>query len=551
MAMVTATVTAMVLPMALEAIRAAAGGRQALAPSTPDQAAGNGGRKRHPGALRSLSLLGLAVLCVTTPARAEKWQITPTVAVKETLTNNVFLAPSNPTSDSVTGITPAIAIDGTGARAKLRLNYAITEQLYARETSSNNHQNSLNAVGMVEAIEDFLFVDATGRISQQYLSAFGAVSPSDANVSNNRTETSNYSLSPYLKGRIDTWAEYLLRYRATTTSSQSSLASGVNTSEWTGGLKGTTRLSQVTWALDAMDTHSEYSNNLNNRTYNASRYMATVSYRFNPQIQVSLIGGQESNDYVSVSQQSNFTRGGGFDWTPDKRTALHAFAQNRFFGTGYDVNFSHRRPLSQVTFRAKRDVSLQPSGATNTSQGTNYDAFYSIVSAANPGMAPDAIAAQVADILLQSGVPADGTVVNGYLTDRPNLQNLMQLTGALIGVRNTVTFTATRSEQQNLSVVNGLTDNYALPNRVLQRGYGIIWSHKLSGLSSLALSFNQQRSSNFTANSLETETTGGYLLLSTRLGPNTSANIGARRVVSSGVSSYTESALTGAISHRF
>jgi hypothetical protein len=34
-------------------------------------------------------------------------------------------------------------------------------------------------------------------------------------------------------------------------------------------------------------------------------------------------------------------------------------------------------------------------------------------------------------------VPADGSVVNGYLTDRPTLQKLQQLSVALLGVRNT------------------------------------------------------------------------------------------------------------------
>ncbi len=542
----TVMVTMAMAQMAFERPRHAAGARRFLATSTASQAPLKGCRERC--GLRSAVLLGLVPLFTAVPAHAEKWRITPTLAVNETLTDNVFLTSTNKTSDLVSAISPGIAIEGTGSRAKLRLNYVLTEQLYARESNSNNHLNSLNAIGTIEAIEDLLFIDGTGTISQQYLSAFGAVSPSTANVNKNQTETSSYALSPYLKGRLLNWADYLLRYRATTTSSQSNLASNLDTTEWTGALKGGTRWNSVTWALDAMSQHNDYSNG---RTYDASRYMVTLSYRFNPQIQVSLIGGQESNDYVSLQQQSNFTRGGGFDWTPDNRTKLHALVQNRFFGTGYNVEFSHRRPRSMFSFLASKDVSLQPPGVGNTGQGNNYNAFYTIISAANPGLPPEAIAAQVAQLLLESGVPANSSVVDGYLTNRPNVQNLMQLTGALMGVRNTVTFTATRSEQQNLSLINGATNNFSLPNRTLQRGYGIVWSHKLSGISSLSFALNQQRSSTFTANSPETETTGGYLVLSTSFSPNTSANIGARRVVSSGVSSYTESALTGGISHRF
>lgn len=517
-----------------------------------DGVAVDGRRYRGAGARRLMPLLVLLLCSVAAPTHAERWRVTPTLGVNETLTDNVFLSSSNKTGDLVTAISPGIAINGEGDRAKLRLNYSFTEQLYVRETGSRNHQNNLNAIGSIEAIENLFFIDAYGTISQQYLSAFGAVSPgggnNNANVNNNSVETSSYSLSPYLKGRLLNWVDYLVRYRATTTSSQSNLTNDLNSSEWSGALNGSTRWSHLTWTLDAMSLHNDYSGG---RTYDASRYGLNLAYRFNPQIQVSLIGGRESNDYVSLQQQSNFTRGLGVLWTPDLRTKLAASAQNRFFGTGYNVDFSHRRPRSAVTFRASRDVSFQPPGVGNTGQGSNYDAFYSIIAAANPGLPANDIAAQVTQLLQDRGIPADGTVVNGYLTDRPNVNNLQQLTAALIGARNTVTFIATRSEQQNLSLVNGLTNNYSLPDRILQRGYGVIWSHRLTGISTLSLSINQQRSSTYILNSPETETTGGYLLFSTSLSPNTTANIGARRVVSSGVTSYTESALTGAIFHRF
>ncbi|WP_291991187.1 TIGR03016 family PEP-CTERM system-associated outer membrane protein [Candidatus Accumulibacter sp. ACC007] len=498
---------------------------------------------------RVVALLPVVLACAATPLHAENWTIVPSIAVSETLTDNVFLSSSsNKQGDLVTGITPSISINGQGARANLRLDYGLTEQLYLRESSQRNRQNALNAVGTLEAIEDFFFIDATGRISQQYLSAFGAVSPSNANVDSNRTETSSYSLSPYLRGKLLGWADYRLRYQATTTSSQSNLAPGLNSSQWTGGLNGSTRWNHITWALDASSLKNDYEFG---RDYDATRYDVTVAYRFNPQFQVSLLGGRESNNYASLDQQTNFTRGVGFDWTPSTRTRLNATVRNRFFGTGWDINFSHRRPRSMFTFRSSKDVSLQPQGVGNTGQGNNYDAFYAIIAATNPTFTPAQIGAQTAQLLVDRGIPADSTVVNGYLNDRPQVQNLQQLTAALIGSRNTVTFTATRSEQQGLSVINGLTDDYSTRDRILQVGYGIIWAHQLSGLSSLSLSFNQQRSSSFITSSPETTTTGGYLLLSTRITPKTSANIGARRVISSGVTSYTENALTGALSHSF
>jgi uncharacterized protein (PEP-CTERM system associated) len=548
--MVMATVMVMVMVMVmgqtvLERSGCGAGGQPRFASWRLHRrdVVGEGQRRR-----RKLSALLLVLAGTSAAAHAGDWTIVPSIVVNETLTNNVFLSGTNPTSDSVTGIAPGISIDGKGDRASLRLNYVITQYLYARETQENNHQSALRATGTLEAIEDWLFIDATGTISQQYLSAFGAVSPSSANVDRNRTETSSYSLSPYLKGRLLGWADYRLRYQAATTSSQSNLAPNLDTRTWSGGVNGSTRWNHITWALDASDQKSDYETG---RDYQASNYGVTLAYRFSPQFQASLIGGRESNDYVSLDQQTNYTRGFGFDWTPSQRTQLTAIVKNRFFGTGWDVNFSHRRPRSMISFRSSKDVSLQPPGVGNTGQGSNYDNFYSIIAATNPDLSPAEIGAQTAQLLVDRGIPADGTVVNGYLDDRPNVRNLQQLTAALMGARNTVTFTATRSEQQGLSLINGLTNNFSTQGRILQVGYGLIWAHQLTGLSSLSMSFNQQRSSTFVANSPETTTSGGYLLFSTRFTPKTTANIGARRVISSGVTSYTENALTGALSHSF
>ncbi len=54
----------------------------------------------------------------------------------------------------------------------------------------------------LEAIEDFLFVDFSGNISQQVLSPFGPRPVSTANFSNNRVETRAYQVSPYARGRF-------------------------------------------------------------------------------------------------------------------------------------------------------------------------------------------------------------------------------------------------------------------------------------------------------------------------------------------------------------
>lgn len=579
MVMGMATVMAMVQKV-LERVDCPA--RRAL-PSASDRRPGKEVRKGGRGGQTSASWFGVALICAALPAhaqvgdiapaleasqtpnsanpatdagtdgvaasaRAPKWQIKPIIAVNETLTNNVFLTSTKPTSDLVSSITPGISIDGKGARASLRLNYSLTENLYARESASNNHQNALTAIGTLQAIEDWLFIDATGTISQQYISPFGNVSPSSASINNNQTETSNYSISPYIKGRFMSSSEYILRYKVATTTSQSSLTSDLTTSEWLGKIKGLTALSALTWSLDASRVSTNYQVG---RDTEDTRYGATLSYRFNPEIQLTLIAGQESNNYVSSQQETHGDSGFGVLWTPGPRTKFEATATQRFFGNGYQVGFSHRMPLSLITYTASRNVTFQPSGVSNTGQGSNYDAYYAIIAANNPGLPAEAISAQVNQVLQSRGVPANGAVLSDYLSNRPNLQSLQNVSFALLGARNTVTLTATENEQQPLTVANGVTDNFSTSSRTLQRGFGIVWGHQLTAFSSLSLSINQQRSIGFTANSPDTKTEGAYLLFTSRLTPNTNANMTARRVIASGLTGYTESALTGGLSYSF
>ena len=498
----------------------------------------------------STSWLVCAAMSVALEAHAESWRITPSIAVNETLTNNLFLTSTNRTSDLVTGITPGISIEGQGARASLRLNYGLTQNLYARESSQNNRQNSLNAVGTLEAIEDWFFIDASGTISQQLISAFGQTSPSDANINNNQTETAYYSISPYIRGRFLSSTEYLLRYTASTTSADSSVVSDTTTSQWLGRINGNTRWGPLSWSLDASSNSVQYDIG---RDRNDTRYGLTLSYRLTPQFQFSLIAGRETTNLVSLEDETHSDSGYGIVWTPSPRTKLDARMTRRFFGNGYQISFSHRMPRSLVSYTASRDISYQPVGVGNTGQGSNYDAFYAIIAASNPGLAPDAIRAQVNQVLQGRGVPADGTVVNGALTNRPTLQKLQQLSYALLGARNTLTFSATESQQQSLGVVSGLTDDYSLANEVTQRGFGIIWGHQLTGRSSLSLSLNEQRSLAKGTNRLDTKTQGAYLFFTTQLSPKTQANIGARHVISDGGinADYTESALTGVLSHSF
>jgi uncharacterized protein (PEP-CTERM system associated) len=196
--------------------------------------------------------------CASRPAHAENWRITPSIGVNETLTDNLFLTSTNRTSDLVTGITPGISIDGKGGRASLRLNYGLTQNLYARESSQNNLQHALERRRYARGHRRLV----VHRRDRNDLTAvpFGvpAVSPSDANINNNQTETAYYSISPYIRGRFLSSTEYLLRYTASTTRADSPQVSDTTTSQWLGRINGNTRWGPLSWSLDASSNSTQY-----------------------------------------------------------------------------------------------------------------------------------------------------------------------------------------------------------------------------------------------------------------------------------------------------
>jgi len=491
----------------------------------------------------AMAFSALAIGTVSS-VNAENWQITPKLTVVETLTNNARTSAANPSGDLISVITPGISIDGKGARASLRLDYGLSGIFQIRDSSANRHQNSLNALGKLEAIEDWLFVDATGTITQQYLNPVGAVSPSNTSVNSNQTETSFFSVSPYVKGRLLSFADYLFRYRASFTSSKSNAAADLRNSEWSARVNGATPWSAFTWSVDAANLENDYSFG---KDYRSTNFGGDLIYHFSPEWQFLLSAGQESNNYASINTQTKNTTGYGFVWKPGSLTELSAKKSKRFFGDGYDVSFKHRLPRSQITYRASKDVSFLPSGVGNTSLGTNYDLLYAIVAAMNPGASPNAIKSQVENFLITNGIPADGAVVVGSLSNSPHLNKSQELSMAFLGTRNTVTITATETERSPFSsAVDQL-----LPNRTRQRGLGFVWAHHLTGLTSLSLAVNHQQAKSFGATLQETTTDGAYLFLTTRISPKTQGNIGVRRVVSDGATHYSESALTGGFSHSF
>ena len=500
-----------------------------------------------------LLVLGISLGSFGLHAGAGEWTITPTISVTETATDNVYLSSTQAKSALVSDITPGISIAGMGSRASLNLNYQLHSLFYSTDPSANNAlQNSLSAVGTLEAVESWLFIDASAFISQQSISAFGAAPASsgvNTNANRNITETGNYTISPYIRGAFGSFADYSLRYTLTATDAKSNAVANTNSETWLGTLKGKTSLASVGWSVDGSASVIDQGAI---RTKKDNRLRGVIYYQFDPQFQVSLIGGREENNYETLDMASSTISGAGFAWTPTERTRLAFSREERFFGPSNTFEFSHRTALTAWQMSARKDVTSTGTSQQMVSLGTNFQLLDRVYTSAIPDAATRA--AYVNALLLAAGISPNAELQGGFLTSGTVLQQLRQASFALIGARNTVTFAATQSNTQNITLLNGIGFDIGSgpsSNNVDQIGANVNWSHRLTPQSSLIATAGYLNSKGTGTNTLETTQKLFNVNFVTKLGAKTNAGIGARRTIANGTTSYTENAVTGTLSHRF
>jgi len=485
------------------------------------------------------------------PTTARAWTIVPRIGLTETLSDNINLASTDQQSGLISQLSPGVRINARTARLKMFFDYQLDAIAYSTGNNSSQVQNFLKTFGTLEAIDNWLFLDFGGQITQQVINQFGQQSSSNIYYTGNTTETSTFFLSPFIRGQLGGSADYFFRYNTSVTNSKDSSLSDVTISQWLGQIKGNTRFQNLNWTIDGSQQDTDYSQG---RNYNDSRIRALLNYRLFPEFRLSGSGGYESNNYQSLDNEGNSTYGAGFNWTPTERTQASGFWEHRFFGTGHNVLLSHRFPLSSIRYTDTRDVALIPTDFTTSGLGTVYDQYFQIFGS----LIPDPVNrdAYVRNLLTQAGVSPDAQAVNNYLANRPQVQRNQQLSLVLFGSRNAITFIASRRDSQPLTLApNGLEGIASEADRVTQQGYALGFSHRLTPLTGLNVLASRQKNKSGLTNEIDTTLTTYQIGVSTRLGARTVGALNARHQDFSGsdltTTPYKENALIASVTMVF
>jgi len=432
------------------------------------------------------------------------WSIVPRVTIAETFTDNVALVNSGRQAEQITEISPGVRITSDGSRVKAYLDYALSGVAYAQNSSPNRSQNALNTFGSIEALDQWLYLDFSGAISQQSISAFGTQSSDEKLINPNKTEVASYRVSPYFRGRLGSMVNYEARYSRTLTHSNASEASGVATSDSAVYLRGDTAFRSLNWSSNVNRQVIDYSAG---RSTEADSVDAGLSYSVTPQFIVFANAGRESSNYTSFDKQFYNTHSFGASWFLTERTRFSVSQARRSFGETHSLMFEHRTALTVWKITDTQDISAAPSQTGILANDTN------------------------------PGAP----VISGFLSSAVSQQHRQDLSLTLLGIRDTVTFVAGGSENRRLDTISSGIDDLST-SMVRQLGFSVDYLHRLTPDYSLELFGSQQRT--FDLLGLQDATL--YLVnikLTGTVGRYTTASVGARRSVFNSVTSYDESAI--------
>lgn len=474
------------------------------------------------------------------------FSVVPSLAISETLTDNSRLTSADRQTDLVTQVRPGIRITSTGGRVKGFVDYSLTGLAYARRSSSNELQNSLNSVVKVEAIDNWAFVDAAANISQQSISAYGTRSADSTLVNGNRTEVRSLTLSPYVKGSLAGFADYEARVTQSWTRNSSSEAANNSSSLATLRVGGNSGLRVVSWSVDA--SHQVYDYSTGRRTED-DVVRGLLFFAVSPELRLTLIEGRESNNIASTEKASHSTPGFGVDWSPTETTKLSGKYERRFFGSSHALSFEHRTPRTVWRYRDTQDTSTGFGQPAPGSVGTAYDLFFAQFASQQPD--PVLRAALVDAFLRANGIAPTTQVFAGSLAPAVTRQRRQELSFALIGMRDTVTFGASQTQALALDNTAPVTGDFANGNLVRARALSLGLAHRLTPSSALNLLASINRASG-TVNAPTTTLRSVSLYWTDQLSSRSNFSLGAHHAkFSSPTNPYAETGLTATLGLRF
>lgn len=470
--------------------------------------------------------------------------IEPRVSVGVTASNNGNLSNSG-RSEQTLDVSPGVRMVADTPRVRGFLDYSLHSLTYLQDTSGDDLRHALQAQAVVNAWDERAFLELSGAVEDQARSALGApVGSSLADV--NRTQTTRFRLSPYLRGRLGGDIDTELRYTWQAANAEAADRSDITDQLLSLRLGSVMTGQTLGWTATLMSQDTDYS--LARRTRSDSAQVGLV-VQPTPQLRLTASVGRERNDILTLQRESYSYNGVSVDWRPSPRTRALVAVDDRYFGTGHNILLEHRTGVTVWRYTDSRAADNNPLQQGTASLGSAYD----LLDALYTDRVPDpVIRAQIIQAeLLRLGLPADAQLLQNFLASSNTLQRRQELSLALVGARSVLTFALARSHTERLGTFVGLGDDFDQFSAISQRSWSVRLGHRLTPLTALSAGLTRQVSESNLAG-FDTRLTEVSVGLTTRLAERTSGSLTLRRSRSDGgLGAYNDTSVAAYVTHRF
>ena len=492
------------------------------------------------------------------PVWAAKWDIVPTFTAQESYTDNVSLtADGSARGEFVTQLRPAVSVQGSGPRLRVNASYS-ADLLLRSERETREFRNQFLGDAQAELLQQLLFVDARGSVSQQNISLLGPQSDSNINTSGNRANVKSFLVSPYLRHAFgaDAQGEARFTYSTVRTDSPQSLSNSDSTSVNV-RLSSGPSFKVYSWGIAYSRESIDYAATQQRQVQQdvtTQTITATGRRLITPQFALTSSLGYEKSDYLTLGAppQGAFWNT-GFEWTPTDRTRLAASIGRRYFGDNNSFEFSHRTRLTvwsagySESITNTRSQFLLPS---TVGTATYLDSLFL-------SQFPDPVARQqaVQNFILLNGLPQNLTVPLNFFANQTFLEKRWHASVAWQGVRNTLlgnVFKSTRTAQEVSTGVPGAGD-FGSTNNVVQTGAGVNWNWRISPYTASNFGVGYTRSE-FTDAARDDSRKYLNLTVTHQFSPKVSGALSYRRLENESnqsTSEYAENVVSASVNMRF
>lgn len=501
----------------------------------------------------------LTGILIGAPLLAEKliaaeWDTGAGLSLGAEFSDNICLRENNKKARGFATVTPDIHVRGRGARTNvslsgnLRYNTLADSDFSCSGGQGSNYSNRESVIpsvryrGDLELIDNWLTLESDASASTSNIDPFAPGNSDSFDGRDNVNIVYQYGAGARIQGRLFDRADMRLRYnyneqhnavRVLGDSSENrgefDLGTERSGDRLTVGLSG--RYSQVTY--DGTVSSPAFDNTL-------SSAQARASLRMSPDWRVSVMGGEEWNEFISLRPEIDGTYwDASLRWSPNDRVDAEVGTGERFFGTTPRMSIRYNHKRSELSATYNRTLTLprnlrSTDGFFDTPFDPGFDTEFDPGDVAAPGQFP--------------GLPPTLSGEPTFIGDSPIINERLRLAYRYSGRRTMISVSASESRQQRLEDLDKAT--FSTLGFALSRSLSAALTANLN----LTLTEREGQGVNVSVFSEPTQTWRALVGLNRRLGSRTTMSMSyqhTRRESNAAFNSYTENRVVLSARHQF